>query len=107
MATFWFFKNERLVDALSEFEKEFPILNAYFNAISNSIKVTDKLFSTVVIRGDIIAISGENAGYILDDYFFNERESEKLSEFLGKGWRIPRVRTNFYPKGNEWEELFK
>lgn len=106
MTTFWFFKNERLADALSEYEREFPILNEYFTNASLGIKVAN-LYAKVAIRGDVVAISGEKAGYVLEDYFFNERESLKFSEFLGEGWFIDRARTNFYPKSDEWKLLFK
>lgn len=74
----WFLKNAKLVEALTTKRAEFPILNMYMQGAQ--------------VEGDIILQIGENAGYAIDDYFFNERrEADKLSEFLGEGWDIHRV----------------
>lgn len=105
MEIFWFFKNEKLVKALTKLEEKFPILQAYFHTVSEGI--AEASYANILIHGDIVVITGENAGYVLDDYFFNERESEKFSEFLGEGWYIGRTKTNFFPIGEEWSLLFK
>lgn len=84
---FWFLKNEKLVDALTEFEREFPILNMYMEG-------------PVTIFADIAILQGERAVYILEDYFFNEAggEADKLNKFLGEGWKIGTICANFVPK---------
>lgn len=99
MATFWFLKNERLVDALTEYEKEFPILDMYSGAD----------FSPLTIYGDILMVVGENAGYFIDDYFFNEAggEAKKLEKFLGEGWVIKRVKASHCPESKYWDLFFK
>lgn len=88
---FWFLKNSRLVQALVS--REFPILRMYMGGCK--------------IKDGIILQIGENAGYALDDYFFNEAgdEAKKLIEFLGERWNIARVKANMVPE--DWSVVFK
>lgn len=83
---FWLFRNERLAEALTEFENEFPVLNMYLD--------------TVVIYGDIVVLSGETAGFCLEEYLFNEAGGEalELNEFLGDGWYIRKLCANYIPR---------